>query len=371
MHIGTERRCRRNQNDHRVKIAAIKYTLVYIIPAVVLFSLASPNGWAFTALVVVFGVLPALEMLMQGSTRNFSVVEEEVVKQDRLYDYILWSLVPIQYGLLAFFLIKVSEPGLPLLVKIGMTTAFGMACGVLGINAAHELGHRPAKHEQLMSKLLLLTTLYMHFFIEHNRGHHKNVSTDEDPASSRYGEMIYTFFFRTIIGSWLSAWKLERTRLQRKGLQFLGWQNEMLRFQVIQGALVLAVFLLFGVETMVWFLGAAFIGILLLETVNYIEHYGLRRQKKGATYERTLPIHSWNSNHPLGRLILLELTRHSDHHYMASRKYQVLRHFDESPQMPTGYPGMMVLSFFPPLWFRVMHKRIERYRRGKDGVALA
>lgn len=352
-------------------LSALKYTLVYIIPAVVLFSLLQPNGWAFTALVVVFGVLPAMEMMLQGSTKNLSAVEEEVVKSDRLYDLILWSLVPIQWALLVFFLYAVSTPELPWWVKLGMTTAFGMACGVLGINAAHELGHRPTKHEQLMSKLLLLTTLYMHFFIEHNRGHHKNVSTDEDPASSRYGEMLYTFFFRTITGSWLSAWKLERVRLERKKLPIWSWQNEMLRFQVIQGALVLATALLFGVETMAWFLGAALIGILLLETVNYIEHYGLRRQKKGAIYERTLPIHSWNSNHPLGRLILLELTRHSDHHYMASRKYQVLRHFHESPQMPTGYPGMMVLSFFPPLWFKVMHKRIDHYRQARGGSALA
>lgn len=350
--------------------AALKYTLVYIIPGVVLFSLLQPNGWAFTALVVVFGVLPALEMLLPSSTANMSAAEEEVAKKDRLYDLILYSLVPIQWALLVFFLLRISEPGLPLLVKVGFTTAFGMACGVLGINAAHELGHRPTKHEQLMSKLLLLTTLYMHFFIEHNRGHHKHVSTDEDPASSRYGEVLYTFFFRTITGSWLSAWKLERTRLQRKGQPFLSWHNEMLRFQVVQAALVAAVWLLFGAEVMGWFLAAALIGILLLETVNYIEHYGLRRRKKGATYERVLPVHSWNSNHPLGRLILLELTRHSDHHYMASRKYQVLRHFHESPQMPTGYPGMMVLSFFPPLWFRVMHKRIEQYRQGKDGAAL-
>jgi alkane 1-monooxygenase len=353
-----------------MNIAALKYTLVYIIPGVVLFSLLQTNGWAFTALVVVFGVLPALEMLLPASTVNMSAAEEEVAKKDRIYDLILYSLVPIQWALLIFFLLRISDPGLPLLVKVGFTTAFGMACGVLGINAAHELGHRPTKHEQLMSKLLLLTTLYMHFFIEHNRGHHKHVSTDDDPASSRYGEMIYTFFFRTIIGSWLSAWRLERTRLQRKGLSFLGWQNEMLRFQLVQAALVGGVWLLFGVEVMGWFLGAALIGILLLETVNYIEHYGLRRRKKGATYERVLPVHSWNSNHPLGRLILLELTRHSDHHYMASRKYQVLRHFDESPQMPTGYPGMMVLSFFPPLWFRVMHKRIAHYRQGKDGAAL-
>lgn len=351
-------------------ISALKYSLVYIIPATVIFSLALGDAWSYTAIAVVFVALPLLELLLKGSATNFSAAEEEVAKKDRLYDLVLWSLVPVQYFTLVFFLLKVSGPDTAFWVKVGMTTAYGMAAGVLGINAAHELGHRPTKHEQFMSKLLLLSTLYMHFFIEHNRGHHKNVSTDEDPASSRYGEMLYAFFFRTISGSWLGAWALERQRLERKKLRVWSWQNEMLRFQVVQLALIAAIVLLFGWETTLFFVGGAFIGILMLETVNYIEHYGLRRKRNGASYERTLPVHSWNSNHPLGRLILLELTRHSDHHYMASRRYQVLRHFDESPQMPTGYPGMMVLSFFPPLWFKVMHRRIDRYRSTAGGEAL-
>jgi alkane 1-monooxygenase len=199
----------------------------------------------------------------------------------------------------------------------------------------------------------------MHFFIEHNRGHHKNVSTDEDPASSRYGETVYSFYFRTISGSWLSAWHLEAERLKKANQGFWTWHNEMLRFQIIQIAFVAAIYAVFGTQTMLFFLASAAIGCLLLETVNYIEHYGLRRQKNGNRYERTLPIHSWNSNHPIGRLVLLELSRHSDHHYIANRKYQLLRHFDDSPQMPTGYPGMMLLALCPPLWFRVMHKKIK------------
>jgi len=145
----------------------------------------------------------------------------------------------------------------------------------------------------------------------------------------------------------------------------------MLRFQLIQTVFVLAIGLIVGWKVMLLFIAGAMIGFLLLETVNYIEHYGLRRRKQGDKYERTLPIHSWNSNHPLGRLVLLELSRHSDHHYMASRKYQLLRHFDESPQMPTGYPGMILLSLIPPLWFMLIHKEIEKKRRSKDGYALA
>jgi alkane 1-monooxygenase len=222
-----------------------------------------------------------------------------------------------------------------------------------------------------MSKMLLLTTLYMHFFIEHNRGHHKNVSTDEDPASSRLGEIVYFFYFRSIYGSFISAWKLESERLKRLKFSFWSFKNEMIVYQFLQASLILVIFYFFGMETTLFFLISATIGILLLETVNYIEHYGLRRKKKENGYERALPIHSWNSNHPVGRMVLLELSRHSDHHYIASRKYQILRHFNESPQMPTGYPGMLILSLFPPLWFKVMDPRIEKYRKSLEGNSLA
>jgi alkane 1-monooxygenase len=223
-----------------------------------------------------------------------------------------------------------------------------------------------------MSKSLLLTSLYMHFFIEHNRGHHKNVSTDEDPASSRRGETVYAFWFRSVSTSWVDAWKLENDRLAKLSLPWYSLRNEMLIYQFIQIGMLAVIAVFFGWQTMLAFIAAATFGFLLLETVNYIEHYGLRRKKiDGEYYEKVMPIHSWNSDHPIGRLMLFELTRHSDHHYMASRKYQVLRHFDQSPQMPTGYPGMMVLSLFPPLWFKVMHTHIDKYKATEMGAALA
>jgi alkane 1-monooxygenase len=342
-----------------MRVRALKYLLVYIIPAVVIFSIGSRNMWSYTAVIFIFGILPFFEIFTRGSTRNLAKVEEEVAKQDVLYDILLWLLVPVQYATMVYFLFCISEESLSFPVKLGMMLAFGMSCGILGINGAHELGHRHTWYEQLMSKMLLLTSLYMHFFIEHNRGHHKNVSTDDDPASARKGENVYAFYLRTVAGSWLSAWHLERSRLEKKGLPVLSLHNEMLRFQLIQLALLAAIYLIFGWATLLWFIAGATVGFMLLETVNYIEHYGLRREKKGEAYERVMPVHSWNSNHPLGRLILLELSRHSDHHYLASRKYQVLRHFDESPQMPTGYPGMMLLALLPPLWFRVMDPRVE------------
>jgi alkane 1-monooxygenase len=349
---------------------AAKYFFVYITPAVVLFSLWSANLFSFSAVVLLFGILPVIELFTNGSTKNLSEIEEELAKANPIYDLVLYGLVPLQYIILIYFLIQINDPNLSFIVKTGMTIAFGLACGILGINAAHELGHRNTIYEQTMSKMLLLTTLYMHFFIEHNRGHHNNVSTDDDPASSRYGESVYTFYIRTITGSWISAWKLEADRLKKINKPFWSLHNEMVQYQIIQALFVSMIFLFFGLEVLLFFLSGATIGFLLLETVNYIEHYGLRRKKMGNRYERTQPIHSWNSNHPMGRIVLLELSRHSDHHYMANRKYQILRHFDESPQMPTGYPGMMLLALIPPLWFRTMHKEIAKYRTSLYGDSL-
>jgi len=213
----------------------------------------------------------------------------------------------------------------------------------------------------LMAKALLLTALYTHFFIEHNRGHHKHVATDKDPASARFGESIYAFWLRSVTGSYRNAWRLESKRLQRQGLPFWSWRNEMIRFQVYQVLYLALVGLIFGWQMIGYALAIAVFGFLLLESVNYIEHYGLRRKEIApGRYEKVQPWHSWNSNHEMGRIFLYELTRHSDHHYKASRKYQILRHFDESPQLPFGYPTSIVISLIPPLWFALMNGRVKR-----------
>jgi alkane 1-monooxygenase len=237
----------------------------------------------------------------------------------------------------------------------------GLLCGVFGINVGHELGHRVNPFEQTLAKMLLLTSLYMHFYIEHNKGHHKRVATPEDPSSARYGEWVYAFYFRSVIMSYFSAWHIASNDVRKKDRPVISFQNEMIQFHFIQIAFVLLIFFLFGWLATVYFIVSAIIGFALLETVNYIEHYGLQRKKLvDGKYERAMPVHSWNSDHVIGRLFLFELSRHSDHHYLASRKYQVLRHHNDAPQMPTGYPGMILLSLVPPVWFWVMNKRIKK-----------
>lgn len=289
-----------------------------------------------------------------------SAAEEELAKKDPTYDILLYGIVILQYVMLVRFLYSMLSPELSLIDIAGRIWVMGLLCGVFGINVGHELGHRVNVFEQTLAKALLLTSLYMHFFTEHNKGHHKRVATPEDPSSARFGEMIYLFYFRTIIFSYLSAWHIANDEQRKKGKPVFSLRNEMIQFHLVQVLFVAAIYWKFGTMVTLYYLAAALIGIVLLETVNYIEHYGLSRKATGdGKYERALPEHSWNSDHVIGRLMLFELSRHSDHHYLASRKYQVLRHHDNSPQMPTGYPGMMLLSLLPPLWFSVMNKKIK------------
>lgn len=342
-----------------------KYFGVYISTFFIFFALSKGGWYSWAGVVYGFVLVPLLDLLLPVSAENMTKTEESIAKKTRLYDFLVYAIVPIQYFLVFYsmYIIQHYYQHFTWYEYVGYISSLGMACGVFGINVAHELGHRSKKYEQILSKMLLLTSLYMHFFIEHNRGHHKNVSTPDDPASAKYGEMLYFFWIRSVIGSYLSAWHLENDRLRKKGLAILSIHNEMLRYQFIQVLFVLGIYLIFGLVPTLCFIGSAIFGFLLLETVNYIEHYGLRRKKNElGAWEKTQPVHSWNSDHAFGRIVLFELTRHSDHHYIANRPYQVLRHFDESPQMPTGYPGMMVLSFFPPIWFYIMHKEIAKLK---------
>lgn len=345
---------------------AFKYYSPLIIYLGSLYSFSS-HGWhTFTPLIYAWVLIPTLELMIRPDARNLSRAEEEIARKNRAYDWILYLIVIIQLPTLFFFLHSMSDPGLTLADKIGRTGSMGLLCGTFGINVGHELGHRSRKAEQWLARLSLMSSLYMHFFIEHNKGHHKRVATPEDPSSARYGEMLYGFWFRSIVFSYISAWSIANRECRQKGHRVWSWRNEMARAHLIQLLFIALVYWIFGWPVLAYFLAAALIGILLLETVNYIEHYGLsRRSLEEGKYERAMPEHSWNSNHVIGRLMLFELSRHSDHHYLASRKYQLLRHHEEAPQMPTGYPGMMILSLFPPAWFGVMNRCIRRWRSSR------
>lgn len=346
-----------------MNIKAFKY-LSPIIVYVLAWLAFTQSGWiTWSPMVYAWIFLPLVELFIKPDPKNMSAAEEELAKNDRIYDYLLYIVVVLQFIALFKFLTVINQTGLLWWEIAGRVCSMGLLCGTFGINVGHELGHRGNKFEQVLAKALLMTSLYMHFFIEHNKGHHKNVATPKDPSSARLNEPVYTFYFRTIILSYLSAWKIANDDMRKKGMRILNIKNEMLQAHLIQFLFIAIIFFSFSWLATVYFLCAAVIGIALLETVNYIEHYGLQRKEiSPGKFERAMPQHSWNSNHILGRLMLFELSRHSDHHYLASKKYQVLQHHDEAPQLPTGYPGSMLLALIPPAWFYVMNRKIKRLK---------
>ncbi len=343
-----------------MQVRAFKYLSPVIIYLLAWFSLTGTGWLTWTPIFYAWVIIPIAEFFLSPDKNNLGAAEEELVKKDRTYDHLLYMIVALQFIAVFVFLNAMKQDTLTWWETSGRIFSMGLLCGTFGINVAHELGHRVKPYEQFFAKALLLTSLYMHFFIEHNKGHHKNVATPEDPSSARLNEPVFSFYFRTVIFSYLSAWKIANNEMKKKKLPVLHWKNEMLQAQLIQLIFVTAIYFWFGWLVTLYFLTAATLGFLLLETVNYIEHYGLqRKQKADGNYERAMPQHSWNSNHVLGRLMLFELSRHSDHHYLASRKYQVLQHHENAPQLPTGYPGSMLLALVPPLWFYVMNKKIK------------
>ncbi len=292
--------------------------------------------------------------------KNFSKEQEQIEKENNLYTYILYATLPIQFAFLIYFFTAIQETGLTTIDLIGRISAMGLMCGVIGINVGHELGHRNNRIDQFIGELLLLTSINTHFLPYHNAGHHLHVATRKDAATARKNEWLYVFWIRSHFTSYKQAWQLENTRLKNSERSWFHIQNRMVIYTITTLILLAAIYFFLGQFSLICFLTASVIGILQLETVNYIEHYGLlRKQNEHGRYERVKRTHSWNSDHVIGKVMLFNLSRHSDHHYNGSKQYQILKSLPESPQMPTGYPGMMLLSLVPPLWFWLMNNKIQ------------
>lgn len=279
------------------------------------------------------------------------------------FRYCTWVFVPAYVAaVLVGVYVAVTWTSLTTAEYCGFVFSVGML-GALAINTAHELIHKPNSFEQSLGKVLLVFVCYGHFFTEHLYGHHKRVSTDEDPATSRLDESLYTFLPRTIRDSLRDAWTIEAKRMQAKGRSPFHPANQVLLLHTLSALVAAGIYLNLGATAMRFFFIQAAIGALMLEIINYIEHFGLRREKnKFGEYERVTPLHSWNASETITNYFLFKLQRHSDHHAYARRRYQILRTFEASPQMPTGYAGMVLLSIVPFLWFRVMVPRVEAVR---------
>ncbi len=344
-----------------MKLKDLKYLSALTVPLSVIIGLYFKEFWLFFTPIYVFGFIPILELILKEENSNY--LENEITSRsiNPIFDWLLYLNLPIVYALLAWSFIEVSLYGFETYEFIGLVLSVGIVLGGNGINVAHELGHRQASKVRFIGKALLLPSLYMHFYIEHNFGHHLHAATKEDPATARYKQSVYSFWVTSTFRQYFSAWNIQKQLLKNYNLSFFSLRNDMFWYLIIQSSYLIIVFFIFGKTALLFAVLTAISGFLLLETVNYIEHYGLLRMKKDSgRYERVSEIHSWNSNHVIGRILLYELTRHSDHHLRTSKKYQVLECHDESPQLPYGYPTSMVLALLPPLWFAIMNKRVPR-----------
>ena len=338
----------------------LKYLFVFILPLGVYLAF-NKDGWStFSPIVFTFVLIPIMEIFLKPNNKNFDQETMLMEKNSRFYDWILYLAVPIQLLMLSSFLYVIELTPILTISYFGKVFAMGLLCGVMGINIGHELGHRSSKWDQFLGEILLLSSLNTHFLPYHNEGHHREVATPNDAATAKRDQTLFSFWITSHFGSYFKAWKIENKRMKKSGKFIFSLSNKMIVYSIANVVLIYGIYYFFDAKVLLAFILAAVIGILLLETVNYIEHYGLLRHKnESGRYERVKHWHSWNSDHQIGRLMLFNLSRHSDHHYKASKKYQVLESLPESPQMPTGYPGMMMLALIPPLWFSIMNKKLD------------
>lgn len=337
------------------------------------------NLYAWSALALVYVVVPILDLIMGKDPVNPEANDESQLNNDPFYRYLAISAFPLYLICLfstAYLFINWTE--LSVFGQIGYVVSMGVVGGIIAINVGHELIHKNTKLEKISGGLLLSLVSYGGFVIEHIYGHHIHVSTPDDASSSRYNQGLYNFLPKAYIHNFINAWKLQKVRLAKKGLSLLSVKNELIwyyTFSVVISLLMGAFFMFLGAEFwmgVVFFFAQSFIAFTLLEIINYIEHYGLHRRKMSTgKYERVTPEHSWNSNFFLTNMFLFQLQRHSDHHAYAARRYQVLRHHENSPQLPFGYATMFMIALVPPLWKAVMNPRVEAYYKHDDEALAA
>ncbi len=348
----------------------IGFFTAFILPALVLAGFYLGGWWNFLTLGFVFVIITLIDHLAGLDEENVTEQEAKVISEALYYRFVTYLWTYFQFAFLIWAFYAVSTGALITIYEwAGFVISAGLVTGGIGITVAHELGHKKSKLERFYSKALLMTVCYMHFYIEHNRGHHVHVATPEDPATARKNEDFYSFWIRSVCMGYVHAWKLETVRLKQKGISWFAFSNEMISFTLLPIFFCVLITLLFSLlrnhfvwQIPVFFFAQSFVAFTLLELVNYVEHYGIVRKLTSAgNYERVNPLHSWNASHLISNFFLFQLQRHSDHHANAIKRYQVLNHYHQSPQLPFGYPTMILLALIPPLWFATMNPRLDSW----------
>jgi len=339
----------------------LKYLFAYTVPISAFISFESMGFGTYTSVIYTFVALPFLDLITGSQSKNLSKDEVNNKKSKWIFDVMLYLNLPIVFGLLWLVFSKVQTQEYAAYELIGLGLSAGILLATNAINVAHELGHRAPYFERFMSKCLYMPCLYMHFYIEHNFGHHMNVATPNDGATAKYNQTVFSFWITSVTKQYMDAWKRQMTLLRSGNCSFISLKNDMFWYHLIQPFYLFGVFYFFSTDVMLFAIAIGVVSFLFLESINYIEHYGLRRFKTpSGRYERVQPHHSWNSNFNIGRIVLYELTRHSDHHYKSSKKYQLLNSYEQSPTLPLGYPASILLSLIPPLWFKIMNPLVPK-----------
>ncbi len=337
-----------------------QYSVLFTVPVSAALGILWGGYWTFFTPFYLFVLIPALDHVSGLDTQN---PNEKDKKASSLFSFWLFLWVPAQLFIMIWALLHLKQNTLTTLEIIGLTLSVGMMAGGGGINIAHEMMHRKNLMHRALAEVLMTSVSYTHFCVEHVLGHHKHVGTPKDPATSRKNENLYKFLPRTLLGGLLSAWRLETERVSNRKITWT-LKDRRVRYSLVYFIVLATIISNFGLLGTLFFIGQSATAILLLEVINYVEHYGLKRkQLENGRYERVLPKHSWNSAHRLTNALLVHLPRHADHHYMASRHYQELRHIEESPQLPTGYAAMVLLALVPPLWRVVMNPKVDEWNQ--------
>lgn len=330
-----------------------RYTLSIVPGLLVVAGNLLGGPWSWTNAIFTLGLLPILDWI--GPKNK----EYQPTPSATVPNFILLLNVLLHTAAIGTLLWSTSKGWLTGSAIWGAAVSTGLNAGVSGITVAHELIHRKEKWWQNLGIWNLLLVNYTHFYVEHIRGHHRNVGTYEDPATARRGEHFYAYFARTLPGQWLSALRIEAKRWGKQGKAKYGWHNFVVRAAIVQVLVLLVLFFLSPLLAGVYAL-QSFIAFFLLETVNYGEHYGLVRAP-GSKFTHD---HAWQSDSIASRFTLIELSRHADHHMRASKPYHTLTSHAESPELPVGYFAMFYLLIIPPLWFRIVDPLLDKYPAG-------
>ena len=344
----------------------LKYLMSYSIALMAFIGISLGGFYNYLAVVFTFIFIPILEIIVKKSDEEYTEEEKKNRLLDPFFDLLLYLNIPIVFGIFFFSLDKLAYTS-SVSDIIGIILSASIVMATNGINVGHELGHRKSIIARTCSKLLYLPCQYMHFYIEHNFGHHINVATPEDPATARYKQTLYSFWITSVVRTYVSAWEIQLKLLKVSKRNFFSIKNDMVFYTFFQITFLAFVYYNFGLYLTLLSLLMSIISFLFLETINYVEHYGLLRKKEpSGRYERVKPHHSWNSNHTIGRIVLYELTRHSDHHFKSSKKYQVLESLEDCPHLPYGYPTSILLSLIPPIWFTIMNPLVRNHMGYSD-----